>query len=328
VTLVNALPLALRFYARVRSGKPIGASINVSGRCPVDCVCYWRIGLAAEFDIPLEDIGAINRAGQSLEMSDDKLVAFLERLRDEGYLLVQLVGGEPYVRRALLPRLGGILPWTWIATSGTTPFIRMKRTTHFVSLDGADAKIHDQVRRSPGLFGRIIKNLHTARKEGDFPVHIHMVLNHLNYHQIEQTIEQICLEDNLADSVAFSMHTPMSGKGDQHLYLTDMDRQRAQDMLFRTQEKYPEQVSMSKAMIQRFDVGYMRAQRPETCLTSRYVSSYREDGKRIPQCIFGPDADCSECGCAVTTMLHALLWPPDLQTARIAARLMPLRDQC
>lgn len=326
ITAVRGIPLAARFYQRIRNNQKVGASINITGRCPIGCSCYWREQRARDYDIPVTDIRALNLAGKKVEMSDDKLLSLLHRLREQGYLLVKLVGGEPYVRRDLLPRLTGILPWTWLATSGTTPLVRLTRTTQFISIDGADSKTHDEVRQSPGLFERIIKNLRTAKEEAIPHLHIHMVLNLLNYSQAERVIENFCLRERLVGSVTFSLHTSTSGEEGKHLQLPQEQWQYSVNTLRQIQRQYPKLVSMSPAMIDRLEWNHVTQQTPATCPTATFVDSIAEDGSLIPQCIFGPNANCSQCGCVITGLLGSLADSFDLTSARIAARMIPLWD--
>ena len=184
---MHGLPFAYKFYDRIKKGLPIGASVNVSERCPIDCECYWRKRVIDDLGIKGKMLPIM--AGKALEMSDEKMISFFHDLANQGMLLVNMLGGEPYVRAELLTKLAGILPWSWVTTSGTTPLRKLTRTTHFISIDGKDAETHDYIRRSNGLFDRIIKNVSDARRKySPFPVFIHSVLNAKNYHQIDDII--------------------------------------------------------------------------------------------------------------------------------------------
>jgi MoaA/NifB/PqqE/SkfB family radical SAM enzyme len=256
-------------------------------------------------------------------MSDEDMVAFVERLKDSGNLLLQLVGGEPYMRADLLPKLAKVSPRTWVATAGSRPLVQLPRTTQFVFVDGADAQTHDLVRHKPGLFDLIVRNLKYAKDKGIGPIHLHMVINALNYTQVSKIVETFCLS-GLAKSVVYSTHTPIPGALDDNLYLNEEQLLEAQDLLGAVKKAYPGHVSMSDAMIRCLNPTELKMQKAETCPTAKYVSSYRADGTRIPQCIFGSKANCSGCGCVVTSALKNVVSFPDLGTARILARLIPL----
>lgn len=177
------------------------SSFNIADRCPVGCQCYWR---------------AQDRVK---ELSDDDVAQFFKKKRDDGYVLANLVGGEPYVRPKLLRRVAGVMPLSWLMTSATTPLIRLERTTHMVSIDGANGETHDRMRRMKGPFERIIKHLRAARAGGDFPTIIHTTLNAMNFQGIADLL-RIWRDNGLADGVLVSTMTPIKGAGDDELRLS------------------------------------------------------------------------------------------------------------
>src|SRR3989344_2163469 len=189
------VPNLLKLLYRGVSGKGVGFSFNVSDRCPIGCDCYWRA------------------RARVTEMADEDAVEFFHEMKGHGFLLATLVGGEPYVRPNLLEKLTPIMPANWLVTSGTTPLRHFPKTTHFISIDGGDAGTHNAVRRSRGLFERIVRNLGRSRAEGGFPAFAHSVLNAQNYHQIEDIL-RFWSENGLLDGVTFSTLTPIHGSGD------------------------------------------------------------------------------------------------------------------
>jgi MoaA/NifB/PqqE/SkfB family radical SAM enzyme len=298
--IVSGLPHLFQLIRLARNGKPFGFSFNLSDRCPINCDCYWR---------------AMQRVK---ELSDDDVVDFVERKREEGLLLATFVGGEPYVRPRLLERVAGILPATWVVTSGTSPLLHLPGTTHFISVDGVDAATHDTVRKSQGLYDRIIKNLTRVRSEGDFPVVIHVVLNALNYRQIEPILET-WRDNKLVDAVVFSTITPIRGMG-ADLNLTLGQRREIVTNLRRAKSRFKRFHLMSPGMIDRLEPEITRTQTPATCLTALRIPSFDAAGKRIPQCILGEKADCSKCGCVVTVCLEPFM-RFDISTWRVLAKL-------
>lgn len=321
--LARALPLAFRFYSRILSGKPVGASLNVSERCPINCMCYWRKAQAERHGLQPNQIALINSRGRYDEMSDEDMIAFVERLKDSGILLLQLVGGEPYMRADLLPKLARVSPRTWLATAGSRPLVQLPRTTQFVSVDGADAQTHDLVRHKPGLFDQIVRNLKYAKDRGIGPIHLHMVINALNHTQVGRVVETFCLP-GLAESVVYSTHTPVPGSQDSDLYLLKDQMHKVQEQIMHAKQHYPRYVSMSDSIISALSANRLNKRTVSSCPTSKHIRSFRADGRLIPQCIFGPGADCSGCGCFITTALESIIHARDLETARILARLIPL----
>lgn len=286
--------------------KPLMFGFNVSERCPVDCSCYWRKNLGDRLGISAEQTKAFPILGRQFELSDDEVVRFFEQKRDQGYLMTLMIGGEPYVRPVLLERLGGIIPWSGIVTSGTTPLRRIKRTMHFVSVDGKDAETHDGVRQSPGLFKRLIKNVSDARATGNFPLAIHTVINAKNYRQIDGILD-FWREAGLADWVIFSTHTSIEGAGDAHLRLTSEQRDEIVRDLFRARDQYGAFLNMSASMIRALSSQHAKGQYPGNCPTARFTEAYTGNGKKIERCIFGPGGNCDQCGCIVTVGFQPLM---------------------
>ncbi len=97
---------------KIGRGQEFGFSFNVADRCPIGCDCYWRAQARVN------------------ELSDDEVVEFFYQMKKRGYLLVTLVGGEPYVRPELLEKITPIIPANWLVTSGTTPLRMFPKTTH------------------------------------------------------------------------------------------------------------------------------------------------------------------------------------------------------
>ena len=95
------LPVLYKIAQRtLTGGRPYVFSFNIADRCPIGCNCYWR----AQARVP--------------ELSDEKVVEFFQWKRDDGFVLANIVGGEPYVRPKLLEEVAGILPFNWLVTSG------------------------------------------------------------------------------------------------------------------------------------------------------------------------------------------------------------------
>lgn len=299
---VADVPNLAKLLFRGVSGKEVGFSFNVSDRCPINCDCYWR---------------ARNRVN---EMNDEDAVAFFHEMKARGYLLVNLVGGEPYVRPQLLEKLTPIMPANWITTSGTSPLRHFPRTTHFVSIDGADAETHNTVRKSAKLFERILRNLGKARAEGDFPVYAHVVLNAVNFRQIGKILE-FWYGNGLLDGVSFSTLTPIRGAGDGHLRLSTEQREFIVKELVRQKRLHGDFLLNTERMIELFHPEATAHQNPSTCGTARLIASFDAAGQRIEQCILGGGADCSECGCVITSMMETMFPRPRLETVKMLARL-------
>lgn len=266
-------------------------------------MCYWRAQERVK------------------ELSDEDVIHFFQDRKKEGKVLAVLVGGEPYVRRDLLPKLTPILPASWVVTSGTTPLLSLPNTTHFVSIDGGNAETHDRVRRMPGLYNRIVKNISDARKKGKFQCYIHSVLNKANFTQAYEIIST-WHKNGLADGIVFSTMTPIREGGEDQLQLSENDRIWIIQELQRLKMFYGPFLLMTENMINRFHPDHTKMQTPETCGTARFVGSYDAAGERIAQCILSDKADCTSCGCYVTPFIDTLI-EYDWKTILLGLKLVP-----
>ncbi len=285
---LKSVPQFLKVFNQVNHGREFAFSFNVADRCPVGCMCYWRAQERVK------------------ELSDEDVIQFFRDRKDEGKVLATLVGGEPYVRRDLLPKLVSILPASWIVTSGTTPLLpNLHNTTHFVSVDGGNPETHDRVRRMPGLYNRIVKNISDVRKKGKFQCYIHSVLNKVNFMQVSEIVDT-WHKNGLADGIVFSTMTPIRGGGEGDLQLSENDRAWIVQELQRIKVLRGRFLLMTKNMINRFHPEHTKTQTPETCGTAKYSASYDASGKRMAQCILSDKADCTACGCVVTTFMDTI----------------------
>lgn len=279
----NSDVLVQGFYNRIFRSKPFAFSFNISERCPIGCHCYWRA------------------QGTEPEMSDEDIVKFFQQKRHEGHVLANIVGGEPYVRPRLLEKVAGIIPFAWLVTSGTTPLLRLRQTTHVISIDGATAETHDRVRRSKGLFGRIVRNTERVRAKGDFPMIIHTTLNAMNIGEIEGILQ---FWQSRADGIIFSLMTPIRGADDEQYRPSYEQRVQAvaQLLYHKGEMQYRRFILSSNQMLVRLHPDETAKLHPGNCPTAQYIPSYRGSGKQIGQCILSERADCTQCGCVVTTM--------------------------
>ncbi len=302
------LLLAFTVFSRRALGQPSYFSINLTDRCPIGCRhCYWRVQDRVQ------------------ELSDEEIVEFFHRRREEGFVHATIVGGEPYVRPNLLAKITPIMPTNWLITSGIVPLRYLPNTTHFVSVDGADAETHNSIRGSIGLYQRIVKHLYRAHYEWNLPVYIHTVLNAKNYAQIQE-IADVWIENGLADGIIFSTTTPIRGAEDDSLRLTYRQRVEIVNELLRAKQEFGSFIVNTREMFAYFLPKVSDVFSPRTCATARFVASFDAAGKRIPQCILSERADCTQCGCVITSILDILYrFPPTKGTLEAAAVFGRLR---
>lgn len=301
--IIRLLPVGMKAARRIINGKEIGFSFNLADRCPLSCNCYWR---------------SMSRVP---ELSEGQVIEFFQEKKEEGLLLATIVGGEPYVRSGLLGKIAGILPLTWVVTSGTVPFLSLKKTLHVISVDGKDPETHDRLRRSPGLFNRILKNLENANRDfKNFPAIIHVVLNKANFKQIGSILE-FWGNSALVDGVTFSFHTPTKGSGDEHLILNLNEKEQAIGELFAGKKEYGKFLYLAPAMIRSLHPSVTQKYSWENCPTVKWVQSFDASGKKLLPCNFSENADCRSCGCIINLSLANIIkCLPDFQTLRVTAR--------
>ena len=211
---------------------------------------------------------------------------------------------------------------SWVVTSATTPLMVLPKTTHFISIDGKDASTHDGIRKTSGLYDRVLKNLTAIRRTNKFPAYIHTVLNTQNYRQIEEILH-VWRNNRLADGVIFSIMTRIRNSGcDDDLLLNNSQQKWVIKELLKQKKIFGEFLCMTKKMILMYEPERTRQQKPASCATARFISSFDASGEKIPQCIFSDKGDCSKCGCVITTMIDAIThFPPSPTTIKLLARM-------
>lgn len=310
----NAIPFLKGAYRRGVAGRSLTFSFYLTDRCFLHCRgCFWW------------------EQARVKDLPDEEVVAFFKRKRDDGYILANIAGGEPYIRAELLERICGIIPLSWVMTAGSIPFRPLKRTTHMVSIDGL-RETHNAIRvnlrgKPWALYERIAENLKQARSrfKEQFRVVIHVTLRKQSYREIAEIVEEWA-RNGLADGIAISTVTPVKGADDGGV-LSREERIWITNTLLNLKAEYGDFMCQSGAMIRRLHPDHTQKLNPGICETARLVESHAADGSRIPQCVLGDKADCKECGCVITTMSDSTS-PRKLQnfreSLRFAARMSNL----
>jgi hypothetical protein len=296
-------------FAKLLRRKSFSFSLNVAETCPIGCACYWKVFIGPKVSevsqAAVRDGAPVaNRHLTTPVMSSEEMAVFVRARIREGHVSATYVGGEPYVNPSHLAAITPLLQ-NWIVTSGTTP-LRNFPSTHFISVDGVDAKTHDFVRGSEGLFARIIKNLTSARTQFEFfPAYIHLVLNSVNHKQLEDILAY-WKENGLVDGVFVSTATTIRGVAAPHMRLTQSQRESIVERLLKAKKGFGNFLCVSTDMIEALHPDATRGMTPDKCGTATFIDSYDGWGNRIPQCILGRDADCEDCGCTITGLTETL----------------------
>ncbi|MCZ0861305.1 radical SAM protein [Methanocorpusculum sp. MG] len=207
-------------------GAPFQVVWDVTHRCNLRCRhCYASAGKA------LDD-----------ELTTEEALHLIDRLAKLGVAVIAFSGGEPLVRPDILQLIShardqGI--YVALATNGT--LITPKRADELrkagaeyvqISIDGADAKTHDEFRGIPGAFDRTIEGVKNAVAAGFF-VNISTTATKENYDQIPKIID-LC--SDLGVNWVMAYNFVPTGRG-QDMMEKDLSPQEREELLHMLYEK-------------------------------------------------------------------------------------------
>jgi MoaA/NifB/PqqE/SkfB family radical SAM enzyme len=284
-------------WGRILSGRLPLLSIEITRECPLSCPgCYAYGESHLGSDLKLQDV--VDYRG------DDLVNGILAIVRRYKPLHVSLVGGEPMVRHRELSRVLPVLTemgvWSMVVTSGVIPipesWCELPRTTVAVSVDGLPE--HHDVRRRPATYERILKNIAGRR------VNIHLTVTqpmleregyldeYFSYWNARPEVYQIWL----------STYTPQIGENTAEI-ITPESRRRLAGNIIRWHSQYEKLLIHPRLA----DAIVHPPQSPAECTFARMSVNYTADlNTRVEPCIFGGEPDCGQCGCAISTALHAI----------------------
>jgi len=144
-----------------------------------------------------------------------------------------------------------------------------------------------------------------------------MTINRLNFEHIETFVREVSMWHG--GGVVFSFSTPYVGD-QQPFYLKDEQKEQTVQRLLRLKDVYGDFIVMSRRALELLRPCEVSRWSPQ-CPTWA-AKSIRSDGIPIERCIFGPKADCSRCGCNISTSMVAL-GEGDRETARMLS--LPMR---
>ncbi len=299
--LSPALIRLVLWWAEKRK-RPLIASINVVNRCNLHCAgCYWS---------------RTERAEDRGELSIGEGVQLIRGLWKRGVRVFLFIGGEPMAERGKLeqwvrevPKYGGISTVITNGTYGLPALYEWPRTHYFVSCDG-DRKGMDRVRgfdvvHKTNVFEQV-KSVASNRKD----VMLAMTISKLNVDRIEAFVRETATWG--IGGVVFSFATPNVGDRQSFYLLADRKEKAVQELL-QLKREFKDFIVMGNRAIELLRPTEVANWSPR-CPTFA-AQSIRADGQAIERCIFGPDGDCSRCGCNISTSFVALR-EGDRETAR------------
>jgi len=284
-------------WGRILSGKLPLLSIEITRECPLSCPGCYAYGDS--------HLGEHLNLREVRDFRGDELVqGILGLVRRYKPMHVSLVGGEPMMRRRelsrALPELSSMGVWTMVVTSGVIPipedWCDLPRTTIAVSIDGLPE--HHDVRRKPATYVRILKNI-AGRK-----VNIHLTVTQPMLERADYLDEYFSYWSARHEvyQIWMSTYTPQLGEQTPEMIRPEARRQLAANIP-RWCSQYPKLLIHPRIA----DAILRPPQSPAECTFARMSVNYTADlNTRVEPCIFGGQPDCSQCGCAISTALHAL----------------------
>jgi MoaA/NifB/PqqE/SkfB family radical SAM enzyme len=297
-------PTFLRFilWQAEKRKRPFIASINVVNRCNLHCAgCYWT---------------RTEREEDRVELSMEEGAELIRGLWNRGMRLFFFVGGEPMTERGKVERwvkevakFGGFSTVVTNGTYGLPAANEWPRTDYFVSCDGDRAGM-DRVRgfdviHKTNVFEQV-KSVASNRQD----VKLAMTISKLNVDRIEAFVRETATWN--IGGVVFQFATPNVGDR-QSFYLSADRKEQAVQEILRLKQEFKDFITMGTRAIELLRPSEVARWSPK-CPTFA-AQSIRADGQPIERCIFGPDGDCSRCGCNIYTSLVAIR-EGDHETAR------------
>jgi len=189
---------------------------------------------------------------------------------------------------------------TLVVTSAVIPipqeWMIIPRLRVAVSVDGLPE--HHDMRRKPATYDRVLKNI--AGRQ----VNIHWtitrpMLQHVGY--IEEYLSFWSARPEV-NRIWISTYTPQRGERSPEI-LTAMDRESVTRQLLEARPRHPKLLmgdGIARAIL-------TPPSNPAECMFARMSTNYSADLRtRVEPCVFGGNPDCAQCGCAISSGLHAV----------------------
>jgi len=257
-----AIPLGFRL-GRPLAGPPLG-TFFVTYRCNASC----------EFcDLPQR----YARLGK--ELDTNRMKRILDQFRDLGTSGIGFTGGEPLVRDdifELLRHSKNLGMHTHLNTNGLAldekcigRLFEIGIDSINISLDGAESRTHDRIRKSAGLFDRIMKAIQMI-KERQNDNHIELTLvSVINKDNIDEIGELVQLAERVGvDGIGFMpVHPYLEKDGDKVLFSENYDpRIRRLTEYLIEKKKSSDIIDNSAGYIKLFQAGLEGKESPLKCI--------------------------------------------------------------
>ncbi|MDR1793202.1 MAG: radical SAM protein [Bacteroidales bacterium] len=231
-----------------------------------------------------------------------------------GARFVDFEGGEPFLWSdgnftvndlCILAKSIGFFSTT-ITTNAQMPFSHCKADSIWVSMDGLE-EFHETI-RGKGTFEKLLENLNAC----DHPhVSINMVINKLNYTNVEQTIHFAKNHPHI-EKISLNFHTPYHGTEDLFIDDWNLRAQIIDKIISLKKSGFPVMNSISGLKLMKTN------QFKKQCWVSNFILS---DGSRYKECPGKTANICDKCGYCMAGEMHSVFaFKPDTLKAGFALR--------
>ncbi|MFQ5646778.1 MAG: radical SAM protein [bacterium] len=288
---------AWRFSDILSQRRLIGGGLDITNKCNLRCShCYWW------------------RQKKNPDLSDDEMIAFMRKLKKQGFKIIYLLGGEPLLRPEVCAAAGRIFDFPMIFTNGTLGFPQVGHARYALSIDGPP-EIHNRI-RGAGIFEEVVKKL----GESLSPVMIHVTVCRSNREYLREIIELFIRRPQVS-GLYFCFFCPSSGSGGNKEFIPLEERDRVIDEITAYRNEYGSKILMTERIghYLKTDGGFSCWNSHSRCITRDLFKFYSADGSYKYSCAYGKEADCGGCGCSQVPIMHAML-DKDRETMKMAYR--------
>ena len=283
--LLRDIPTFINLGVNVALSKipyyPIIITFDVTNKCTLRCKhCYWWL---QEHD---------------RELDDDTFFNKVVELKKRHPSLIQAVwlGGEPLLRPKLIERCKTLFSLNRVITNGTLPLPLWKDVRFICSVDGT--KEYHELQRGKNTYEKIKKNINRS----DLNINLFCVVTKLNYTCLEAYVDE--WSKTKVRSVGFGFYTPIKGKNNDELWLDFKERDIVIERIIKLKKQYPKFINSSLSLLNNFrsancQVTTERCRRDYSAFNGMCFDAYLV--RKFP-CVIGEDADCTKCGCVVSTL--------------------------
>src|SRR4029077_14122784 len=281
----------------ILSGRVPMLSIEITRECPLSCPGCYAYGE--------KHLGGEVTLRELHDLRGDALIeGVLGLVRKHKPIHVSLVGGEPLIRHRelsrILPTLSDLGVFTLVVTSAVIPipveWMKIPRLRVAVSVDGLPE--HHDIRRKPATYERLLKNMEGRE------VNVHWVITRPMLARPGYFEEYVSFWSARPEvnSIWVSVYTPQLGEQSPEM-LTSEDREVMARSLVSLKQRYPK-LLVTEGMARAF---VHPPSNPDDYLFSKMSANYSADlESRVEPCVFGGAPDCSQCGCAISSVLHSI----------------------